>query len=215
MGMSECSRTRNCLSALVHDADADLTLAASRLTVGGESYRDLQAHLFASGGKLVLNPARVTAPGGVMIGALTLDAGIDPSPVALTLRAPSMSASRVASLLGFAGGATGQMQVDAQLSGVGDTPACAGGECEWAYWAGDGEWAVHRGFVSKSDRDSVEHRGGSADFREVRMCGVWRCGLRVRAGQGSRGGAGAGYVPVVVDRDWDRLIWMRRRWRCI
>ena len=102
---------------VVHDADADLTLTAGRLTVGGETYRDLQAHLFANGGKLVLNPARVSAPGGVMIGALTLDAGIDPSPVALTLRAPSMSASRVATLLGFAGGASGQMQVDAQLSG--------------------------------------------------------------------------------------------------
>ncbi len=106
---------------VVHDADADLTLSAARLTLGGETYRDLQAHLFANGGKLVLNPARVTGPGGVMIGALTLDAGIDPSPVALTLRAPSLSASRVAGWLGYAGGASGQMQVDVALSGVGDS----------------------------------------------------------------------------------------------
>ena len=57
-----------------------------------------------------------------MIGALTLDASIDPVPVALTLRAPSMSASKLASLLGYPGGASGQVQVDAQLSGTGDTP---------------------------------------------------------------------------------------------
>jgi AsmA protein len=106
----------------LHDADADLTLSAERLTAGGDTYRDLQAHLLATGGKLVLNPFRVTAPQGVMIGALTLDASTSPAPVALTLRAPSMSASKLASLLGYPGGASGQVQVDAQLSGAGDTP---------------------------------------------------------------------------------------------
>jgi AsmA protein len=107
---------------MLHDADADLSLSAERLTAGGDTYRDLQAHLLAHSGKLILNPFRVTAPQGVMIGALTLDASIDPVPVALTLRAPSMSASKLASLLGYPGGASGQVQVDAQLSGTGDTP---------------------------------------------------------------------------------------------
>jgi AsmA protein len=57
-----------------------------------------------------------------MIGALTLDASTDPSPVALNLRAPSMSAAKLASLLGYPGGASGQVQMDVQLSGIGDTP---------------------------------------------------------------------------------------------
>jgi AsmA protein len=108
--------------AALHGADADLTLSAASLTVAGDTYHDLQAHLLANSGKVVLNPFRVTAPQGIMIGALTLDAGADPPPVALTLRAPSMSAAKLAALLGFPGGASGQVQVDAQLSGTGDTP---------------------------------------------------------------------------------------------
>jgi uncharacterized protein involved in outer membrane biogenesis len=108
--------------AMLHGVDADLTLSAERLTAAGDTYRDLQAHLLANGGKLVLNPFRVTAPQGIMIGALTVDASADPPPVALTLRAPSMSAAKLAALLGYPGGASGQVQVDAQLSGQGDTP---------------------------------------------------------------------------------------------
>jgi AsmA protein len=107
--------------AVLHGADADLTLSAQTLTVAGDTYRDLQAHLLANGGKIVLNPFRVTAPQGIMIGALTLDASADPPPVALTLRAPSMSAAKLAALLGYPGGASGQVQIDAQLSGTGDT----------------------------------------------------------------------------------------------
>jgi uncharacterized protein involved in outer membrane biogenesis len=108
--------------AMLHDADGDLTLDADRLTAGGETYRDLQAHLFAQGGKVILNPFRVVAPQGIMIGGLTLDASEDPPPVAVSLRAPSMSAARLASALGYPGGATGQVQIDAQLTGTGDNP---------------------------------------------------------------------------------------------
>ena len=106
---------------LLHDADGDLTLSADRLTAGGDTYRDLKAHLIAQSGKLILNPFRVTAPQGVMIGGLTLDASVDPAPVAVNLRAPSMSAGKLAALLGYPGGASGQVQLDAQLTGEGDT----------------------------------------------------------------------------------------------
>jgi len=169
---------------IVHDADADLTLNAARLTVGGETYRDLQAHLFAQGGKLVLNPARVTAPGGVMIGALTLDAGIDPSPVALTLRAPAMSASRVAALLGFPGGASGQMQVDAQLSGVGDTPhalaASANGHVGLAMVNGQFTEALFQNPVGTAlSSAGVPPISGSSDVRCLAMR------AQIRQGQGS------------------------------
>ena len=60
--------------AVLHDADGDLTLSAEKLTAGGETYRDLQAHLFAQSGKVILNPFRLTAPQGIMIGGLSLDA---------------------------------------------------------------------------------------------------------------------------------------------
>jgi AsmA protein len=108
--------------ALLHDADGDLTLSVERLTTGGDTYRDLQAHLFAQSGKVILNPFRITAPQGIMIAGLTLDASQDPVPVTLSLRAPSLSASKLATLLGTPGGASGQMQLDAKLSATGDDP---------------------------------------------------------------------------------------------
>jgi AsmA protein len=107
---------------VLHDADADLTLSADRLVWAGDTYHDLQAHLLAQSGKVILNPFRVTAPQGVMIGTLSLDASVSPPPVAFTLRAPSMSAAKLAAALGYEGGASGQVQVDAALNGAGDTP---------------------------------------------------------------------------------------------
>jgi AsmA protein len=104
-------------------ANADLTLAAGTLTAGGQKYHDLNARLLANDGKIILNPLRVSAPQGVVIGGLTLDASIDPVPVSMTLRSPSMSAAGIAALLGYAGGATGTVQVDAALNGSGNTPA--------------------------------------------------------------------------------------------
>jgi AsmA protein len=107
---------------VLHDADANLTLSADRLVWGGDTYRDLQAVLSAQSGKVILNPFRVTAPQGAIIGGITLDASLSPPPVAFNLRAPSMSAAKLAAALGFAGGASGQVQIDAQLTGEGDTP---------------------------------------------------------------------------------------------
>jgi uncharacterized protein involved in outer membrane biogenesis len=107
--------------AALHGADANLTLSADRVKLDGENYSDLQAHVLANDGKLILNPLRLTSPQGAIVGAFTLDEGVDPPSVALTLRSPSLSAARLAAMLGEEGGATGTVQVDAQLSGSGDT----------------------------------------------------------------------------------------------
>lgn len=108
--------------AALHGADANLTLSADRVKLDGENYSDLEAHVLANDGKLIVNPLRLTSPQGAIVGAFTLDEGVDPPAVAVTLRSPSLSAARVAALLGEEGGATGALQVDAQLSGTGDTP---------------------------------------------------------------------------------------------
>jgi AsmA protein len=108
--------------AALHGADANLTVSADRVKLDGENYSDLQAHVLANDGKLIVNPLRLTSPQGAIVGAFTLDEGVDPPSVALTVRSPSLSAARVAAALGEAGGATGTIQIDAQLSGAGDTP---------------------------------------------------------------------------------------------
>ncbi len=107
--------------ARLRNTDADLALSVANLTVAGQHLQDLQAHLQVSDGKLALNPFRAQSPDGAIIGGISLDASSDDPPIAVTLRSPSISAAAVANLLGYPGGTTGTMQIDAQLSGVGQT----------------------------------------------------------------------------------------------
>ena len=107
--------------ARLRNTDADLTLSIGDLTYGGQKFSDLQAHLQLTDGKLALNPFRAQTAEGAIIGGASIDASSDDPPIAVTLRSPSISADAVAGLLGYPGGAQGTMQVDAQLSGVGQT----------------------------------------------------------------------------------------------
>ena len=107
--------------ARLRNTDADLTLSIGDLTAGGQKFSDLQAHLQLTDGKLALNPFRAQSAEGAIIGGASLDASSDEPPLAVTLRSPAISAGAVAGLLGYPGGAHGTMQVDAQLSGVGQT----------------------------------------------------------------------------------------------
>jgi len=109
--------------AFLRANDADLSVAIGDLTYGGQHYHDLAAHLQLADGKLTLNPFRAQAPEGAIIGGASIDASAEQPPVAITLRSPSISAGAVASAFGFPNGASGTMQVDAELSGVGQTSA--------------------------------------------------------------------------------------------
>jgi AsmA protein len=101
--------------------DATLTLSVGDLAAWGQHYHDLAAHLELADGRLALNPFRAQAPEGAIIGGASIDATSDQPPVAVTLRSPSIAARAVAALLGYPDGASGTMQVDAELSGVGPT----------------------------------------------------------------------------------------------
>lgn len=107
--------------ARLRTTDADLNLSAGELVVAGRHYTDMQAHLQLADGKLALNPFRAEAPEGAMVGGASIDASSDQPPVAATLRSPAIAADALASALGYPGDATGTVQVDAQLSGVGQT----------------------------------------------------------------------------------------------
>jgi AsmA protein len=107
--------------AALRAADGDLTLTVGSLIAGGERYRDLATHIQLAGGKLAINPFRLSAPQGIVVGGTTIDASTDTPPVAVTMRSAALSASAVAGLLGEPGGAHGTMQLDAQLSGTGAT----------------------------------------------------------------------------------------------
>ncbi len=107
---------------LLKGADADLTVTVAELVAGGDHYRDLEAGLRSAEGRLTLNPFRITAPQGVVIGGITVDASGDVPTVAANLRSPALAAGAIAAALGAPGEVGGTMQVDAQLVGSGSSP---------------------------------------------------------------------------------------------
>jgi AsmA protein len=108
--------------APLRNADADLTLSAALVTAGGESIRDVSAHLTLAGGKAALNPFRFAAKTGALVGGASLDASADQPPVAIDLRANAFPSSVLAAWAGVPGGASGAVQLDVQLSGAGQNP---------------------------------------------------------------------------------------------
>ena len=153
--------------ARLRDGDADLNLSVGALTFGGKRYTDLQAHLQLTDGKLALNPFRAQAPEGTILGGVSIDATSDQPPIAVTLRSPSIAASAVAGFLGYPGGASGTMQVDAQLSGVGQSgPAIAAsldGHVGLAMVNGQVEDSLVQGLIGQAlDSAGVQSFGGGS-----------------------------------------------------
>ncbi len=109
--------------ALLRGADSDLTVTAAQLKAGGDHYRDVQFTLASHEGRLTLNPLRLTAPQGLIVGGLTIDASGETPAVAASLRSPALSAAALTALFGSEADASGTMQIDAQLSGTGQSPA--------------------------------------------------------------------------------------------
>jgi AsmA protein len=107
--------------AVLRDADADVQLRIGELHTGGETHRDIAGHFVLKGGKLVFDPISGTLPAGKMSGRLTIDANPPKPPVALVLRAPGLSVRTLALMLGLPSGASGSLEVDANLNGAGDS----------------------------------------------------------------------------------------------
>ena len=151
----------------LRNTDADLNLSVAQMVFGGKHYADLQARLQLAAGKLALNPFRVQSPEGLVVGGASLDASSDEPPIAVTLRSPSISADAVASAFGYPGGATGIMQVDAQLSGVGQTAqaiqATLDGHLGLAMVGGQVEDSLIEGLVGAAlNTAGVQSLGGGA-----------------------------------------------------
>jgi AsmA protein len=105
----------------LHIADADVRLRIGELRSGGQTDRAIAGHFALKDGKLVLDPISGTLPAGKMSGRLTIDANPLKPPVALMLRAPGLSLRTLALTLGLPSGASGSLEVDANLKGAGDS----------------------------------------------------------------------------------------------
>ena len=155
--------------ALFRNADADLTLTAAAVTAGGEHYRDVSGHLTLADGKAALNPFRLSAKSGVLVGGASIDANADQPPVAISLRASAFPAGLVAALAGVPGG--GDRCAAARPSAQRRRPDTAHPRClpGWACGPLHGErrtgWPAH----PDPDRRHAQCRRRALDRRRKRL----------------------------------------------
>jgi AsmA protein len=108
--------------AVLRLADADIALTVGSLVIGGGEYRDIAGHLVLANGRLALDPAGARLPAGRLDGRVSADATAEKPPVAVTLRGPGLHAAPLLALLGLPDGIQGDVDVDIDLRGAGDTP---------------------------------------------------------------------------------------------
>ena len=101
-------------------ADADLTLSAAVLQVGGVAYRALATHAVLQSGRLAVTPFTAALPGsGSLAATLHLDANASPPAASLTLHAPAVALAPVLAAWRLPDAVSGQAAVDADLRSAG------------------------------------------------------------------------------------------------
>jgi len=103
------------------NADIRLTLGALRLAKA--DYKAIEAHLMIRDGHLRLDPFTASAPEGRVAGTLTIDATDATPRVHMTANAPSLALGPLLAAAGTRPIAHGQIELRADLSGTGETPA--------------------------------------------------------------------------------------------
>jgi AsmA protein len=133
-------------------ADADLRVSVGELRGGGASYRDLAVRLLLQDGRLVLDPATGSLPGGRLDIRLSADSRAVPPPAALSLRASGLALRPLLAALHVPGDIGGAADIDADLRGAGDTPralaAGLGGRLGIAMTDGDLDNRLFGGIVA-------------------------------------------------------------------
>jgi AsmA protein len=107
---------------LLRLADADVSLKVGELKSRDQTYRNLAGHAVVHDGALTLAPFDVDLPAGHLDGKLTANANASPPTVSATAHAPSLNVQTLLATAGHAGPASGNVEVNAAVSGTGDTP---------------------------------------------------------------------------------------------
>ncbi len=110
--------------ALLDAADADVSLGAQSLTVGGVTYGNVAGKLALKDGHFTLDPFGLQAPGGhvALTASASAPAAKAPPQVGMTLNAPALALSPLLAAFGLPAEASGTIQVQARLSGAGSSP---------------------------------------------------------------------------------------------
>ena len=107
--------------AALRQVDLDVSAALAQARYRGTDYRSVQLHIVLADGRLRVDPATATAPGGPVRLTLQADAGAAPPTAALTLRGQGLNAAGLSELAGAPGALTGTVDADIDLKGAGVT----------------------------------------------------------------------------------------------
>lgn len=104
-------------------ADAKLKLAVGELRLRqGLALADLDLALTLDQGKLAVRPFQAVLSGGRLQGAMTLDAGPKPAPLALELTVNGLDYGRLLAEMEIDDGVTGELDAAISLRGAGESP---------------------------------------------------------------------------------------------
>lgn len=107
---------------LLHEIDARIKLALADVRFHGVDFRNIDSAAAVNDGQLRVAPFSIAAPDQQMSGTLLADATKTPPVVHLTVNAPALAAQPLLGALGLPEVATGTAQVQADLTGAGDSP---------------------------------------------------------------------------------------------
>ncbi len=107
--------------ALLTRGDADVDLAIDRLSVAGQTLRQVRTHLTLRQGRLRLAPLQAeTAAGAVALDA-DLDAAQPVPPLAVSLHAPALAIQPLLAAFGLPGHSDGTLELASDLHAAGET----------------------------------------------------------------------------------------------
>jgi AsmA protein len=112
---------------VLRTADADLKLDIADLRSGGADYKAIDTHVVLANGALTVDPFSGDLPGGPLSGTLSANAGPSTPSVHLVLHAPSLALRTIFAAAHQPPYANGNVEINADLSGTGDTPHAIAG----------------------------------------------------------------------------------------
>ncbi len=107
---------------LLKQANADIGLSVADLHASNTDIKSLAVHAALTDGKLTVDKLSATLPEGAMSGTTIVNAAADPPTVQFRLHAPGLALKTLLAALDAQPMATGNLEVDANLSGSGATP---------------------------------------------------------------------------------------------
>ena len=107
---------------VLKQANADIGLSVAVLHASNTDVKSLTVHATLTDGKLTMDKLSASLPEGAMSGTTIIDAAANPPTIQLKLHAPGLALKTLLTALDAQPMATGNLEVDANLSGTGASP---------------------------------------------------------------------------------------------